>query len=62
MEDKKEKPSASITDTLQYVSEQMCTNYCNWRDKYQAEYSDVYEAEEKMMKEQCDHCPLVDLI
>ena len=62
MEDKKEKPGASVQDILRYVSDQMRINYCKWREKYQAECADEYEAEEKMMEERCNHCPLVDLI
>lgn len=62
MDEKKEKPDASVSDVLQYVCDQMCLNYCKWREKYNAEYADSYEAEEKMMEERCNNCPLVHFI
>lgn len=38
--------------------EDICNNYCKYPDLYSARYADEDEANDRMMEEICDHCPL----
>lgn len=48
----------SVTDILLNVTDQICEHYCKWPDYYQNTYKDIEDAEEKMLSEKCDSCPL----
>lgn len=48
----------TVTKILDEVIKDICDKYCKFPEKYGAKYPDKEEAEEKMMCEQCDKCPL----
>lgn len=48
----------TVTKILDEVIKDICDKYCKFPEKYGAKYLDKEEAEEKMMCEQCDKCPL----
>lgn len=52
-----QKPK-TVTEIIESVKEDMCDRYCKMRDYYLSMYKDPDEANEHMLNEQCDHCPL----
>ena len=52
--DQKQK---TVSDIIEEVRSDICDNYCKYSDiNYTREYSDAEY--DKMMREQCDSCPL----
>ena len=52
----------TVPDILQSVADQMCDKYCKWPDHCLAEKNDPDEANELLLAEHCDSCPLQQLI
>ena len=46
---------------LQEIKEAICDNYCKFPERYAAEYDDPDEANEIMLCEECEYCPLNNL-
>jgi len=53
-----EDSKLSVTDIIQEVKDSICNSYCKWFDNYCGVYKDVEEAEEHLLSEKCDGCPL----
>lgn len=50
---------AKLTEDMK---ERICLGYCKYPDEYRSFYKDIDEAEENMMREKCEMCPLNNLI
>lgn len=58
MKKTKEKNPVTVLDILQYVSDEMCTNYCRFPYKCEAEIEDEAKAQETLLREYCEKCPI----
>lgn len=52
----------SIAEKIESVAESICNQYCKYPERYRDAYStNLDEAYEAMIKEQCEKCPLLEL-
>ena len=58
---RKNKMDMTIVEQMQAISDTICDCYCKYPDEYRGMIKDVDEAQEKMMAERCDKCPLMQL-
>lgn len=49
-----EKKQKTISEIVSDVAELMCNKYCK--------YPNMYEDEDKLIEEQCENCPLVNML
>lgn len=45
-------------DDRENIKELFCECYCKFTDEYMAMYKDVDEAQDNLMREKCEMCPL----
>lgn len=51
----------SATKLIEEAADEICKNYCKYREQYAEKYQDPIDAEEMLESEQCDLCPLSKL-
>lgn len=54
--DKESMPT--VSELMQEIVDDICDNYCKWWDYYCKSYKDVEDAEEHLLSDHCDNCPL----
>ena len=47
-----------ITDEIIEICNEFCDNYCKYPELYRSVYKDTDEAEDKLLFERCEHCPI----
>ena len=47
---------------IEEITERICDSYCKYPELYLCYYHDPDEANENMMREKCEHCPLNEVI
>lgn len=52
----------TIESILSEVVNAICTDYCKFAEKVYTEYKDVDAADDILIKEHCENCPLNKLI
>ena len=48
----------TITQQLETIKEDICDEYCKWSERYRELYEDPDKANERMLGEVCEICPL----
>ena len=51
----------TIAEQVEAVKEQICRDYCKHTEAYLATYKDLDEANEKLLADMCNFCPLCRL-
>ena len=52
------KMDMTIAEQVEAVKEQICRDYCKHTEEYLSCYKDPDEAEEKLLADMCNFCPL----
>ena len=55
------KMDMTIAEQVEAVKEQICRDYCKHTEAYLATYKDLDEANEKLLADMCNFCPLCRL-
>ena len=55
------KMDMTIAEQVEAVKEQICRDYCKHTEAYLATYKDPDEAEEKLLADICQYCPMREL-
>ena len=55
------KAEMSITEIIEDVKENICDDYCKYTEQYRSCYKDPDEAQEKLLSDMCNYCPLCRL-
>lgn len=51
----------SISEQIEAIKEGICDDYCKYTEQYRACYKDPDEAQERLMADMCNFCPLIRL-
>lgn len=51
----------TITEIIEDVKENICEDYCKYTEQYLSCYKDPDEAQEKLLADMCQYCPLTRL-
>ena len=55
------KMDMTIAEQVEAVKEQICRDYCKHTEAYLATYKDPDEAQEKLLADICQYCPMREL-
>ena len=47
-----------LPDILADVVDRMCTEYCKYPELVRSQVKDIGEADDKLIDDYCEHCPL----
>ena len=49
---------SEITKIIEEVREEICSDYCKYTEEYLSKYKNPDEANERMLADKCNFCPL----
>ena len=55
------KEDMTITEQIAAVREKICDDYCKFTEQYLSCYKDPDEAQEKLLADMCQYCPMREL-
>lgn len=55
------KSEMTIAEQVEAAREQICSRYCKYTEAYLGKYKDVDEAQERLLADMCNFCPLCRL-
>ena len=58
---KNNKADMTISEQLESIKERICDGYCKYPELAKLTHDDSDEALEWMMRDCCEHCPLMEL-
>lgn len=58
---KHNKEDMTVCEQIEAIKEQICRDYCKNTEAYLSTYKDPDEAEEKLLADMCNFCPLCRL-
>lgn len=55
------KADMNVSEQIEAVRESICSDYCKYTEQYLATYKDPDDAEERLLADMCNFCPLCRL-
>ena len=55
------KADMTVTEQIEAIKEQICDDYCKHTEAYLSCYKDPDEAQQKLLADMCNFCPLTRL-
>lgn len=55
------KAEMTVGEIIEDVKEQICDDYCKYTEQYRACFKDPDEAQQRLMADMCEYCPMCRL-